>query len=378
MTFTFTAPAGALAAAVKYAARWITTKPTIPAHGGLLFELPAFGDRLSIFGFNENATGRATLDIDSNDAGSFVVSGRLLDQLVATFPDKPVTFELDDSHVSVIAGRWRGTLPTMSVKDYPALPGLAPLAGTIDGSVLADAVERVGAAASRDLTKQVELCGVHITFGDDDSLTLMATDTYRGARVVAGWKPGDDRCVYGEQALVLAPTLVDAVEAFDGDLEVTIGWDAGAFSLSTPDRSLTVRTLNPKNFPVGGLGPIFEQGRPAAFVVKVKDLALPLKRADLLRGKDADQVLLRLSENLLTIQSSSETAGGGDEEIDVEYAGPDTEILVRSATLQGALHTTPGDVACIAFAPGVPKPMLVTSPADPAWRHILVPLKDLR
>lgn len=392
MKGSFTVQAGALASAVKYAARWLTARPTVPAHGGLLFEIPAVGDRLSIFGFNENATGRATLDVDSDDAaGAFVVSGRLLDSLVGTFRNGPVVFEQHDSLITVTAGNWRGTLPAMSEKDYPALPGQATLAGFVDGGELADAVHRAGSAASRDLTKSIHLTGVHVNFdeGLDDiatesgdpayTLTLLATDRYHGARQTIVWEPDADGAPLGDSALVPGSVLVDAAEAFAGH-RVAIGWqstgESGVFSLSTLDRSLTVTTLGQAGYPREALMPIFDSQPPTAMTVTVKDLALPLKRAALLRGKETDHVLLHFSEGLLRLAVDGEM-NGSDEEIAVEYDGPETSLLMKSETMQAALHTVPGDTAVIAFFPDAvpPRPLVITAPDFPNWRHILVPLR---
>lgn len=389
MKGSFTAPAGTLAAAVKYTARWIATKPAIPVHGGLMFEIPAFGDRLSIFGFNENATGRASLDVEGDAVGAFIVSGRLLDQLVATFKDRPVTFEQHDSAVSVTAGSWRGTLPAMSEKDYPALPGAAGLAGYVDGGVLAESVRRVGAAAGRDTAKQLALCGMHISFDEDGptsaetgdreyTLTLMATNRYQAARQSLLWTPDAERAPIGETALVLSAQLVDAVEGFVGPHPVELGWQQGVFSLSTPDRSLVVSTLSfegSDGFPADGLNETFNKPKSETFTIRATDLALPLKRAALLRGQEPDSVTLRLQENLLTVGVSG--MNSGDEEIEARYNGPDTSLMLRSEMMQGALHSAPGDVVVMAFNPGTTQPLVITSPDDPAWRHILVPLRKM-
>jgi DNA polymerase-3 subunit beta len=387
MKNSFTVAAGQLTGAVKYTARWLATKPVIPTHGGLLFEVD--GDRLNIFGFNENVTARATVEIDASDEpkGGFVVAGRLIDALVATFPDKPIRFEQDGATVAVTAGRFRATLPAMSEKDYPALPGQATLAGMVDGATLADATRRVGAAASRDLSSKVALCGIHVAFDDDPAtgpngkpvhtLTMTATDTYRAARQSIEWYPDSENAPIGEAFLVLGMTLVDAAEAFIGPDAVAVGWENGVVSLTTPWRSLVVRTLSENEFPSTGLAPIFATATQAEATLRVKDLAMPLKRVDLLRARDVDMVRLAFSENTITLVAESGPTGGGDEEIDVEYGGPETTVALKSSVLHSALQSAPGEHVTLAFNPGTFKPMIVTSPADPTWRHVMVPLRSL-
>lgn len=393
MNRSFTVGARQLSGAVKFTARWLVAKPVIPSHGGLLFEVD--GDRLNIFGFNENVTARATVEIDAADEtegafvvepkNAFVVAGRLMDALVATFPDKQIRFEQDGPSVTVTAGRFRATLPTMPATDYPALPGHAALAGYVDGATLADATHRVGGAASRDLTMQVALCGIHVTFdgGADQSsgsathtLTMMATDTYRAARQSIEWQPDAEGAPIGDAFLALGMTLVDAAESFVGPDAVAIGYEPGVVSLTTPWRSLVVRTLDDKTFPVAGLGPIFATATTAEATIRIKDLALPLKRAELLRSRDVEMVRLSFTENTLTIIAESDTKGGGDEEVDIEYAGPDAVIALKPSILHGVLHSAPGESITLGFQPDTFKPVVVTSTADPTWRNIMVPLRN--
>jgi len=389
MQKSFTVAAGQLAGAVKYTARWLVAKPVIPAHGGLLFEVD--GDRLNIFGFNEDVTARATVEIDASEEpkGAFVVAGRLIDQLVATFPDKPITFEQVDSTIVVSAGRFRATLPTMPESDYPALPGAAALAGHVDGSTLADALHRVGTAASRDLTKQIEMCGIRVSFDPDPiafsdtesgetlpayTLTMSATDSIRAARQTIYWEADDEGGPIGETFLALGATLVDAAEAFANHPQVAIGWEDGVVSLTTPTRSLVVRTLDVAKFP--HLDAIFEAKTEVSARIRIKDLTMPLKRADLLKNRETNAVRLDFASDMVTIAAGLDSDTGGDEEADVEYDGPETSIWFRSDVLHSALASAPGEFVDLAFTSGmVVRPAVVTSPTDETWRLIMVPLR---
>jgi DNA polymerase-3 subunit beta len=376
----------ALAGAVKFAARWLATKPVIPAHGGLLFEVD--GDRLSIFGFNENATAKATVEIDASDEpkGGFVVAGRLIDHLAATFGDRPVTIEQSGSNVTLKVGTFRTTLPVLSEQDYPALPGQAALAGYVNGDDLADAIRRVGGAASRDLTMQIALCGLHVSFDEDGTdhdghtLTFMATDTYRGARQQVRWEPDDEAAPFGEAFLTMAASMVDACDFFSGStIPVALGWEDGVVSLTTPTRSLVLRTLKVEDFPAAGLAPIFNSSPSAAATLKVKDLTLPMKRAEVLRSASkSDAVTVRLTTNLLTIESERNETGEGDEEVAIAYNGPETSMSFKASVLIAALGSAPSDEVTLSFTPDTFKPAVITSAADPTWRHVLVPLRPTK
>ncbi len=377
----FTVPAGELSRAVKYCARWLTPKPMIPTHAGLLFEVD--GDRVSIFGFNESVTAKAVLAINADDEprGAFVVSGRLLDSLVATFPDKPVRFEQHDALVQITAGSWRGSLPTMSEKDYPALPGAAELAGWADGAVLADLVHRTRVAAHRDLSTSVELTGIHLTM-DAESMTALATDRYRAVRQVIDFRGDDGVGAEGvtQTALVPAHVLGEAVDAFSAAGAVGVGNDGGLFSLSTPERSLVVTKLDATKYPARELGKGIDSATDAAATFSAEGLPLPLKRVKAMQTKDSMMLRLALTEGLLAVSVESD-AGSGDEEIPVTYEGPDVIALVRSWPFAEAVGSAPGDRVTMSlnvasFGTRRPKPIVFTADGDPTWKHIVMPLTN--
>lgn len=377
MNRTFTVPARALAEAVKFAAHWINPRPAIPAHGGLLFEVD--GDRLNLFGFNEGGIARATVAIDADDepTGGFIVSGRLMGQLATTFADKPVKFAHIDNTVHVTAGSWRGTLPAMSDKEFPALAGAAPTVGYVNGAEMADAVARVGTGAGRDPEKGVHLTGMRVEFGDN-TLTFYATDRYRAVRQIITWEREDGESL-GQSALPPAGALVDAMSAFNITIgSVTLGWQPGTFSLTSEARSLVLTELaEVDKFP--RVGPMFDSEFPQAARFSAKDLALPMKRAGILRGGETDAVVLDVREDLLVLSvAAGDSAQGGEEEISISYAGEPAVLRFDAKRLHDGIVSAPGDLVDLRFTPtpegGKPKHAMLTSDADPTWAHIVMPL----
>jgi DNA polymerase-3 subunit beta len=385
MNGSFTAPAGALVSAVKYTARWLDTRPANPVLGGLLFEVGA--GRLAISSQSELATGRALLAVEGDAEGRFVVAGRLIDQIVGTFPDRPVTFMQDgpDEAIVLTAGKFRATLPPMSEKDYPDLARVAPTAGVINGAALIDAVRRVGIGASRDDSNRIWLTGIQVTFDDDPdvaggemayTVSLAATDTYRAVREVVEWSPNGEAAPIGESFVVPASVLIDAGEAFGGLGQVEIGWREGAFSLSTATRSLVTQTIGEagKFPPVADLLALHRK-RSHIVTVAAKALAMPLKRADMLAGGDFKHVTLELSAGRLGLRASGEGKGDGGEEVEAEYDGPDCSVITRSEVLHGILATAPGGLVELHLNPGSAVPVYATSPSEPNWTHLFMPIR---
>jgi DNA polymerase-3 subunit beta len=391
----FTAPASTLASAIKYAARWIDSKPATPIYGGMLFT--AADERLTVAGMSENAAASAATPVEGDADGSFVVAGRLVDQLVGTFPNRPVTFEQDGAVVAIAVGSGRWTLPCMPENDYPTLPQQALLAGMVDGAALADAVHRIAACASRDTETRVALAGLHLSFDEDSALqgikadggghtpytlTLTAIDGHRTSRQSIAWEPDPEGAVadiFGESALVFAHVISDAVDAFVGIDPVAIGYEvkgqgAGVFSLTTPARSLVMRTIG-ADFP--DTSGMFAVTGAESATVRPADMVLPLKRAVMLDNREWPQVIAKFSEDLLTLSAGSDEIDqrGAEEIAGVSYGGAECSFVLRAGLFGAAMSSVPGDTAVISFQPGTTRPIVITSPADPTWRHILMPLR---
>src|SRR5690606_42122454 len=127
----------------------------------------------------------------------------------------------DGSKVVLRCGASRFTLLTMPVEDYPALPQMPELSGTIDADVLTEAVNQVTIAASRDETLPL-LTGVRVEI-EGEKLTLMATDRYRLAMRELSWHPSSPS--FSAVALVRARTLSDVAKSLTsaGSVDVALG-----------------------------------------------------------------------------------------------------------------------------------------------------------
>lgn len=359
-------------AAVSWAARWVAAKPTSPIFGGILLEVA--DGRLTASGYNEDVSASATEPVEGDAAGMVVVSGRLLDQLVDTFPDKPVTVYTDGPVLAVKAGKVTVTLPLMAETDYPTLPPLPPAVATLPGSAFARAAHRVAVAATRDLTR-TQWVAVHMAF-EGDVLEMVASDSYRAARAELPYDAAPDRKDDGPcTALVAAATLADIGKAFADLGHVTVGISDSLFGCSTEDRSITSRLTGGeyKSQPVARL---CLADPPNAAVVGVSDLTRTVKRAALMH-KETPQPTLSFGADVLAVGASGEAEGArADDEIECAYDGPQFTVTVNPHYLLEALGAAGSKSVRVAFDPAYPyRPLLVTDPDDPTYRHVVVPIR---
>jgi DNA polymerase-3 subunit beta len=193
----------ALAEAVAWIARSLPSRPVIPVLSGLL--LQAAGDGLTLSCFDYEVSARISIDADVTEPGTVLVPGRLLAEITRSLPGHPI--EVDDKDdVTLTCGPASFNLVTLPIGEYPRLPELARLAGTVDGGVFATAIGQVTPAASRDDRLPV-ITGVNVEI-EGDMITLVATDRYRLAIRELGWHPA--RAGTSATLLVPAKTLSDA------------------------------------------------------------------------------------------------------------------------------------------------------------------------
>jgi DNA polymerase III subunit beta len=205
----------ALAEAVAWIARSLPSRPVLPVLSGLL--LQAAGDGLTLSCFDYEVSARISVDADVAEPGTELVPGRLLAEITRSLPAHPV--EVDDTDdVTLTCGPASFSLVTLPIAEYPRLPDLPRLAGTVDGGVFATAIGQVTPAASRDDTLPV-ITGVNVEI-DGDTITLVATDRYRLAIRELAWNPA--RPGTSSTLLVPARTLADAARMMAPGVPVRI------------------------------------------------------------------------------------------------------------------------------------------------------------
>jgi DNA polymerase III subunit beta len=365
----------AFAAAVKWAAKFIALKPAAPVQGGLLLEVDDSG--LAVTAYSENITARAYVTCEGAGAGRVVVSGRLLADLAGTFPDKEVTITGDEGaeQVTITVGRWRGTLPSMDLDEWPTLPAEPGAIGTVGGDTFASMIADVNVATKKDGKGLIWMACMHLAVGDA-RITALATDSARAARSSVPFGPMDgEDDVTGLSALVLGATMAEVAGAFTGPDDITIGLDAGSISLTSQTRSVVLRQMAEK-FDAVTVGSFFAQAAelPEHAQVKREELLQPMKRAAIIREKEGP-IKVSFSADLITLAAAAEDVKrDSDEEVEAVYAGPDHTLAFNPKYFAEAIASAPGEVVDITMTTERVTGVLLRV-ADTAWEHVLMPLR---
>ncbi|GAB3557337.1 DNA polymerase-3 subunit beta [Actinopolyspora lacussalsi] len=361
-----------LADAVAWVARSLPSRPPVPVLGGML--LDADEGKLTISGFDYEVSAQVGVDAEVETGGRTLVSGRLLADITKALPQRPVEITVDGSRVSITCGSSRFSLPTMPVEDYPQLPRMPELAGSVQGDSFSSAVAQVAVAAGKDETLPM-LTGVRIEI-NNDQLTLVATDRFRLAMRELTWQPTES--VEDTEVLVPARTLSESAKTLGGagtTVELSLASSDGLLGLSGTTRRSTTRLLDAEFPPYRKLLP---DEYSTSAVVDVGTLADAIKRVSLVAERGT-QVRLEFSENALRLTAGGDDEGSAEEELPVEFEGEPLTIAFNPSYLQDGLSALKADRARMLFTtssrPAVIKPAGEDGEVLPGYLYLLMPVR---
>jgi len=354
----------ALADAVAWVARSLPNRPTAPILAGLLMN--ASGDEVTLSSFDSTTSAQVTMPAEVTDEGMVLVSGRLLNEIARSLPNKPVEMVSDHTQVELICGSARFSLQTLPVEEYPTLPEMPTQTGLVDASVFEKSVSQVVIAAGRDELLNV-FTGVRVEI-NGDRLSLLATDRYRMALKELTWQPSSPDI----EGAVLVPgrVLADTAKSLTSGKTVTV-------SLSTTEsegeglvgftgegaksrREATTRLLN-QAFPK--VRHLMDVVGTVTVRVPTADLLAAVKRVSLVAERNTPLRML-IEDDHISLEAATGDQAHASEAIEAQIGVVGEEKSIEAAGfnphyLLDALGALDAPYAHFSFtAPG--KPCLIT------------------
>ena len=372
----FTVDRDALADAVAWTARSLPARPTAPVLAGLLLEVEA--STLKISGFDLEVSTQISIDAAVEQAGKVLVSGRLLADISRALPNMPVTIATDGQKVNLECGTSRFTLLTLSVEDYPKLPDMPQIGGTVDGTLFTTAVAQVAIASGRDETLPA-LTGIRIEI-EGNTLTLAATDRYRLAVREITWDSKVSNV--SATALVLGRTLNETAKALttaqnielafsvrDGAVESLVGFSGAG-------RTSTTRLIDGE-FPK--YRSLFPETSSTTALIEKSVLLEAVKRVSLVAERNTP-IRLAFTSDGLSLEAGTGDEAQASEAIEAQVSGDDVLIAFNPQYLIDGLNAVVGDFVSMAFVSSS-KPAVLTgaldaaTAADQSYRYLLMPVR---
>lgn len=368
--------------AVSFAVKLLPQRPTQPLLSGAL--IVAEGDQLTVSSFDYEVSARTSVTASIAEEGRALVSGRLLSEIAQRLPHSDVEVSLAETRVEVRCGSASFSLPAMPVEEFPQIPRVDTVSGSVPADVFAEAIGQVSLAASKDDVTPV-ITGVQFEV-DENSLTLTATDRYRVATRGIDWENQTDQRALS--ALVPSKIVTEVGKTFSGDgqVQISIVKDEDRELVAFTGGSKTVTSLLIKgNYPP--VGRLFPQSVDNYAVVNTAELVEAVGRVGLVLEREA-ALRFSFSEGTVTLEAAGTESAQAVETVDAHLVGEEMVVSLKPQFLLDGLRSTHSEFARIAFTrtdnPGKPGPVLITSQrskdeADEAsFRYLLQPNLLLR
>ena len=370
--------------AVSFAVKLLPQRTTQPILSGVLLE--AEGSALTLSSFDYEVSSRTEITAEVDEAGTALVSGRLLADIASRLPNAPVVFESIDGKIQVSCGSARFTLLSMPVEEYPTLPQIDDQTGVLPAEEFAAAVSQVAVAASRDDVTPV-ITGVQLEVGENN-LSLVATDRYRVAVREIDWDSGSGSAE-GTTALVPARTLSEVGKTFahSGTIGVSIirGDDRELIAFRADKKTVTSLLIK-GNFPP--VKRLFPETVDNYAVLNTAELIEATRRVALVLEREAALRFSFSSTDGLTLEAAGSEQAQASETIDAHLVGEDTVVSLKPSFLLDGLGAVHSEFVRISFTktenPNKPGPVLITAqssreaPGSDNYKYLLQPNLLLR
>jgi len=341
--------------------------------------LVADANSLQISVFDHDVSAQTEIVANVETSGTTLVSGRLLNEIVGRLPNQPVTFEVSGTKLSLTCGSSKFELATLPIEQYPTLPPVPEVSGTIDGDSFINAIRRVSVASAKDSTRAFQK-GIQIK-ADNESVMFTAADPNRIARCKVGWL-GKSGSV---SAVVLTKTMQDIEKSFAnlGEVSISIAAEGerGMVAFQAKNRIVTTVVLNIENYP--DIDQYFPTNLEDSSVINKQDLIDATRRVELVVNESEDTVRYSFDGDSVALESTS-SENNASESVEATLAGSPTSLRFKPNLFIDGLNQINSEFVKIEFTknqrdPSRPGPIIMSSQiskdaASPdSYRYLLNP-----
>jgi len=325
--------------------------------------LIADANSLQISVFDHDVSAQTELVANVEQAGTTLVSGRLLNEIVSRLPNQPVNISLEGTKVVLYCGQSKFELATLPIEQYPTLPPIPPVTGTIDGEAFITAIRRVAVASAKDSTRPFQK-GIQLK-ANSTSVMFTAADPNRIARCNVAWL---GKAVDGEiSAVVLTKTMQDIEKSFANLGEVNISihaeGDRGMVAFQAKNRIVTTVVLNIENYP--DIDQYFPTNLEDSSVVNKQDLIDATRRVELVVNESEDTIRYSFEPGVVNLESTS-SENNATEAVEATLVGNPTNLRFKPALFHDGLAQITAEFVKIEFTknqrdPSRPGPIIMSS-----------------
>jgi DNA polymerase-3 subunit beta len=357
-----------LLSALQIVSRAVSTRSTLPSLGGI--QLEAADGALTLRATDMELGLTMTLDdVQVESPGIVLLPGRLLGDVVRSLPAGEVTLALrpEPRDVEITASAARFHLRTLPAEDFPRLPQLDEGAATLPAAPLAETIDRVARAASRDEVRPI-LTGV-LFQADGSTLTMVATDSYR---LSVKHTQLESPLAESIEANVPARALRELARIIGQD-----GTEDVALSLARNQAVFRVGGVVLSSRLIEGQFPSWRQLIPESFEHEVRlpreELLEVSRRISQLAQRNAP-LRFAFAEGELTIAAETPEVGDATEAIPAPYSGEPLEIAFNPQFVVEGIESVDGEEIVMKLSSPL-RPGLLEPIGSEDFSYLVMPIR---
>lgn len=301
----------ALSKAVNTVVKGTDSGSAIPVLGGILINVEE--GQATFRSTNLDVSIACSKQVNMEEPGATVVSGKVLASIVKSLPDSAVSISTEGTTTIIKCGRSKYRLASLSPDDFPEFPKYEPKT-TFDlpASTMLDMAKRVEKSVSKEKTRPI-LQGIELTVGND-TLQMASTDSYRLTVCASQVQNGPDEPV---SVVLRAIDLMGALSLASDNESVQLVVSGNVVSFEFGTTVFVCRRVE-GNFP--SWKTLMPQSYGVQATIDTSFLDSALKRVKAIGAKNT-LVKVDLADNHMGLTMSDPSSGESHEEFDVECDG---------------------------------------------------------
>ncbi len=301
------------------------------------------------------------------ESGVVAVPAAVLLQTVMLGGQKEVSLRSDGGSLVVEGSGSETLIKTVSHEEFPSIPKIEGKGQVIGNHMFSLGIKASAFAASLSSIKP-ELGSIHIFQKKEQSLTFVATDSFRLMEKTVPQKG----VVFESSVLLPQKNALEISRVLDANTskDPVCRYNDHQFSLEFDNGVYITSRL------VSGSFPDYEQIMPKEFVASVtvlkEDLSHAFKKTSIFLNRFF-QVGLRIEDSSLTVSASGGEVGTTTESIKAEVSGEVLGLNFNQRYISDVLPHLVDDSVVMQFS-GIGRPMVMRGLGDPSVRYLVMPM----
>jgi DNA polymerase-3 subunit beta len=313
-----------------------------------------------------------TIEAQVSDPGATTVSAHTLFEIVRKLPEgSQVELHAAEGRMSIVAGRYRSSLPTLPRDDFPVIAeGELPTQFELPAATLRQIIDKTKFAISTEETRYY-LNGIYVHVSDEAQpvLKAAATDGHRLARVTVARPDGAQGMpgvIIPRKCVTELRKLLDEV---DGTVEISLSESKIRFGLGA---AVLTSKLIDGTFP--DYTRVIPTGNDKLLKIDPKSFREGVDRVSTIASERTRAVKMALERDRITLSVTSPENGTAAEEVPADYGGEGLEIGFNARYLLDILEQIEGDSVEVHLADAA-APTLLRENDKAAALYVLMPMR---